>query len=464
VQENNSETRVLAHGFNTAGAVSAFLDEGVKAEHFKSIANRKVWEAICYCHVDGSQDKGNINDVVNYIREETDDYDYLGGPSLKERLVSLSSLDLGSPRNDAKKLKEDASRREMADTLQIAAQLAQERGNDKEFSEIMGRLNQLREEITYDPLDGVMQADDLLSSLDTIDQMPDFVPTRFPSLNAAIGYDPQRGGLAKGAVHALVGAPGAGKSTFTISLLTGFLESGQSVAFANFEITESLWVKFFFANCTGCNTLRMKDYPQGFFERSKEKFSRLMKEWEDRVFIKHSHSSLFYEDIETWIRDVSRDKSIDVLIVDTLQSLEVGSRKYATRWQAYEHIMMRLERLALDLNVAVLITGQENVNRIKEGRETASISDTGGSVAIEQKSAVVMHLIVPSDEIVDWVEIQLTKNRVVGKISDASTIQFQYDDNYKGHREYVPHPTREERGLRAVSSRVHNPDASMLDD
>jgi replicative DNA helicase len=155
---------------------------------------------------------------------------------------------------------------------------------------------------------------------------------------------------------------------------------------------------------------------------------------------------------------------VDVLIVDTLQSLEVFGRKTNQRWQIYEYIMMRLERLAIEQNIAIIITGQENVNRMREGREEASMADTGGSISIEQKSAVVMHLIIPQTEDVDTVEIQITKNRVVGTSMTQRPVQFIYDDHYKGHREYEPRPSKQEEEVKRVASRIKaGPDPNMLD-
>jgi replicative DNA helicase len=464
--DNNPETRVIAHCLYTEGASSGIFSSGLKSEHFSLAANRCIMQAMFDCWEKGKNPSVvSITDLINYIREDTDYYEAVGGDQLKDRLVSLASMELGSWQQDSRRVQELYHQRELASGLQIAASIAAQQGNEAQLSELMNRINQIQQAMEgNDPLVGVTSVDDLLLDLETIEEMPDFIPTRYPGLNRSIGYDPVRGGLVRGAVHSIIGAPGSGKSTFTISLLVGFLQAGKTVAYANYEIAKFIWDKFFFANCTGCNPFRIREYPEGFFTGSKENFQKLLESWRGRLFVKHSHDTLFYEDIENWVKDLCREVSVDVLIVDTLQSLEVFGRKTNQRWQIYEYIMMRLERLAIEQNIAIIITGQENVNRMREGREEASMADTGGSISIEQKSAVVMHLIIPQTEDVDTVEIQITKNRVVGTSMTQRPVQFIYDDHYKGHREYEPRPSKQEEEVKRVASRIKaGPDPNMLD-
>jgi replicative DNA helicase len=189
----------------------------------------------------------------------------------------------------------------------------------------------------------------------------------------------------------------------------------------------------------------------------------LLESWDGKLYIKHSHDTLFYEDIETWVKDLCREVDLEVLIIDTLQSLEILGKKSSARWQVYEYIMMRLERLAIEMNIAIIITTQENINRLREGREEASMADTGGSISIEQKSAVVMHLIIPQTGDVDCVELQITKNRVVGTSVVTAPVRFLYDDHYKGHREYTPPTSKEEQEVKQVASRLTRPDPTLLD-
>jgi hypothetical protein len=93
------------------------------------------------------------------------------------------------------------------------------------------------------------------------------------------------------------------------------------------------------------------------------------------------------------------------------------------------------------MNCAVIITAQENSNRMKEKREVVQQSDTGGSLAIQQKCAVTIFLTekrLISDETTDdnIMQLQIPKNRITGGAFMYDPPLVRYNDYKKTYEDY----------------------------
>ena len=105
-------------------------------------------------------------------------------------------------------------------------------------------------------------------------------------------------------------------------------------------------------------------------------------------------------------------------------------------------MMVRLEKLARDMNCVLIITAQENSNRMKEKREVVQQSDTGGSLAIQQKCAVTIFItekrLVSGDETEDdtVMQLQIPKNRITGSTFVYDPPLVRYVDSRKSYEDY----------------------------
>ena len=133
----------------------------------------------------------------------------------------------------------------------------------------------------------------------------------------------------------------------------------------------------------------------------------------------------------------------DVVIIDTIQSMFTrGSGKGKPSWGEFEEMMVRLEKLARDMNCAMIITAQENSNRMKEKREVVQQSDTGGSLAIQQKCAVTIFItekrLAAQDETEDEnvMQLQIPKNRITGSTFMYDPPLVRYNDAKKIYEDY----------------------------
>jgi replicative DNA helicase len=161
--------------------------------------------------------------------------------------------------------------------------------------------------------------------------------------------------------------------------------------------------------------------------------------------VRHDPETPYFEDLEFWIRDLigHPERTPDVLIIDTIQSMFIrGGGKGKPRWGEYEEMMVRLEKLAKDMNAAVIITAQENSNRMKEKREVVQQSDTGGSLAIQQKCAVTIFLtdkkLIAQDDVTDSsiTQLQIPKNRITGSTFMYDPPLVRYNDYNKTYEDY----------------------------
>ena len=124
------------------------------------------------------------------------------------------------------------------------------------------------------------------------------------------------------------------------------------------------------------------------------------------------------------------------------------------RWGEFEQIMVRLEKLAKDMDAAFILTAQQNINSTKEKREVINQSDMGGSVTITQKSSVVMFLTPMKDATGDetisetYMQVQVPKNRITGTVFASDPPIIQYDDRIKSYVNFDVNILNNENGYK----------------
>jgi KaiC/GvpD/RAD55 family RecA-like ATPase len=261
--------------------------------------------------------------------------------------------------------------------------------------------------------------------------------------NRAMGYT-NEGGFFKGAVHAIIAASGKGKSTFAKCLVNNWLDCGYKALYINFEEARNHWERILMTQITGKNVYSEVDK---WSEEEKNKhiktFTDKLTEWGDRLMVKHDPDTPYFEDLESWLRDIliQGEHMPDVIVIDTIQSMFTRSKGKA-RWGEFEEMMVRLEKIARDMNCVLIITAQENSNRMKEKREIVMQSDTGGSLAIQQKCAVTIFItekkLVSGDDSEDEnvMQLQIPKNRITGSTFSYEPPLVRYVDSKKSYVEY----------------------------
>ena len=386
----------------------------------------------------------------SWLKTETDIYDALGGPVGVDSMFSvLINLDLSNSESVLKLIEHKANKRRQIDYLQELQMLITQKGNKSDedverISLLTAKIRELENQISYNPLDNVTTAKDISGRAEDLLVIPDFMSTQFKSLNRAMGYT-DKGGFFKGAVHAIIAPSGKGKSTFAKCLVNHWVDSGYSILYINFEEAKAHWErvlmtqvieKNIYAEASNWSSEEKKKYVQIFKDR--------LSKWGERFMVRHDPDTPYFEDLERWLRDLMghNNKVPDVIVIDTIQSMFTRGGKGKPRWGEFEEMMVRLEKLARDMNCVLIITAQENANRMKEKRELVQQSDTGGSLSIQQKCAVTIFItdkkLISGDESEDEyvMQLQIPKNRITGSTFVYDPPLVRYNDSKKAYEEY----------------------------
>jgi hypothetical protein len=96
------------------------------------------------------------------------------------------------------------------------------------------------------------------------------------------------------------------------------------------------------------------------------------------------------------------------------------------------------------MNCVLIIPAQDISNRMKEKREVVQQSDTGGSLAIQQKCAVTIFItekkLISGDDSEDdnIMQLQIPKNRITGSTFVYDSPLVRYVDHKKTYEDYEP--------------------------
>lgn len=380
-----------------------------------------------------------------WLELETEIYGALGGPGgVKVFLELVQSIEKSDAESVVKVLRHKANKRKQMDFLQELQGILTKKGHksDDEVAQISQLTEQIRgleNDLDVNPLASVTTAHDIAARADHLMEMPDFLSTPFKSLNRAMGYTDD-GGFFRGAVHAIIAPSGKGKSTFAKCLMNDWVEKGHTVLYVNFEEAQAHWETILFTqvikeNVYAKTAVWSKDERQ---ERI-DTFRNTLKGWGNRFMVRHDPDTSYFSDLEIWLRDIMGHNDIipDVVIIDTIQSLiEKGK---GARWGEFEYMMIRLEKLARDMNSVFIITAQQNTEAMKEKREQIKQSDTGGSIAIQQKSSVTIFitekkLVSGDDSDEDYLmQLQIPKNRITGSTFMLNPPLVMYNDESKSY-------------------------------
>jgi len=402
----------------------------------------------------------------SWLDSETDIYEALGGNAGVSVMIDiLMGLELSNSEAITELVKHKARKRRQINYLQELQMILNQKGQKTpedvlRIEKLTSQIRELENQIHYNPLDKVTSGSDIIGRVDSLLDIPDFLPTQFKSLNRAMGYTDD-GGFFRGAVHAVIAPSGKGKSTFAKCLANNWLDNGYRVLYVNFEEALGHWERILFTQIIEQNVYSeshkwSQDQKESYMKIFKDKLSQ----WGDKLMVRHDPDTPYFEDLEFWLRDIlGHNQNLpDVVIIDTIQSMFTRGKGKA-RWGEFEEMMVKLEKLARDMNCVLIITAQENANRMKEKREVVQQSDTGGSLAIQQKCAVTIFItekrLATDDDTVDEniMQLQIPKNRITGSSFSYDPPLVKYVDFKKKYEEYDP-----------ITDDSYDSSSSLLDD
>jgi replicative DNA helicase len=396
--------------------------------------------------------KLNIVDPVafkTWMQTESNLYEALSGQHGIDLIMNaLNTMDLSTPEAVTKVIKHKYNKIRQRNLLKELEIILSQKGlkSEEDLSKMTSlaiEITTLENQINYNPYDGVVTAKEIIEKIDSLLDTPDFLPTQYKSLNRAMGYT-NDGGFYRGSVHAIIAASGKGKSTFAKCLVNNWLDNGYKTLYINFEEARSHWEKILMTQIIGRNVYaEVAKWNEEDKKKYMSIFMNKLIQWGDRLMVKHDPDTPYFEDLEKWLREIllQNQEIPDVIVIDTIQSMFTRSKGKA-RWGEFEEMMVRLEKLARDMNCVLIITAQENSNRMKERREAVLQSDTGGSLAIQQKCAVTIFItekrLISGDDSEDEniMQLQIPKNRITGSTFSYEPPLVRYIDSKKTYEEY----------------------------
>lgn len=446
-KEKPLEYQVIALSLREPGAISSFaksLPREAMGLNGQGLMN--FYDSLVDFHNKTGIDPIDPLVFRSWLETETVLYDALGGASIVAAFIeTMLSLELASYENVQAVLSYRYNKRRQMDFLQeLQGLLTQKTVNTAEDNQrinyLTDQIRVLEKDLAYDPLSTVTTAADMATYDESIFDLPDFLPTQFDALNEAMGYT-KNGGFCKGAVHAVIAASGLGKSTFCKSLCNHWADQGHTVLYVNYEEARKHWERILFTQITKRNVY--EGIPREDREHLLDIFRNKMTEWGNRFMVRHDPETQYFDDLERWLRDIiGHNENIpDVVVIDTIQSMFTKG-KGQQRWGQFEEIMVRLEKLAKDMNAVFIVTSQENSNRMKEKREVVQQSDVGGSLTIIQKCSVTIFLTAKQlatgdiSEDPNIMQLQIPKNRITGTSFMLNPPLVRYDDATKSYQSF----------------------------
>lgn len=449
-KETPLEYNLFALAFKSPGAISHFA-QTLPTEDVGlidgNVGLNQFYLALCDFYDKTGCDPIDPVAFKSWLSVETDIQVALGGPDGVNAFMDvINGVELSNPEAVSKILRMRAGRkRQVQYTNELHSLLEQKEHSEAEKTRISLLATMIRtisDETGQDPLSSVFTGGDLAELAESLWDLPDFLPTQYPSLNKALGYT-ENGGITKGALTAILAPSGQGKSTFAKGLANFWLDSGFSVLYVNYEEVASHWNRILMTQITGKNAYMGEMIDELEKKQATELFREKLIKWGDRIMVKHDPETAYFEDLENWLRQLigKNKKAPDAIIIDTIQSMFLKGGAGKPRWGQYEEMMVRLEKLAKDLGSAIVLTAQENTNRMKEKREVIMQSDTGGSISIVQKCTVTIHIVgvknnadLSEDETI--AELQIPKNRITGTSFSHNPPKVRYDDDTKSFLPY----------------------------
>ena len=242
--------------------------------------------------------------------------------------------------------------------------------------------------------------------------------------------DDMLGGLEKGDVTVIGARPGVGKSSFVTQVTSYLAKQGKRVGFYNLEMKEKQMYERFIVNESGISLTRLKRAIK-FLGDEKEKFDKANQvlEANQNIIITSEGGKSISE-----IRSESRHMDYDIIIIDYLQLILPDVTYRGNRTAEVGAISKAIKRLAMDLNIPIIVLSQ--LNRLSEGRETRepSMSELRESGDIEQDASVIILLWNTDNDDDSKKGCKVAKNRqgTAGKVAmrfNGDLMRFEETDS-----------------------------------
>lgn len=222
------------------------------------------------------------------------------------------------------------------------------------------------------------------------------------------------GGLRRGEVYVLGANQGAGKTSMALQFAMAVLARREGVLLFSMEMT----ARSVFHRMAGIKarinlnevldaqiTLKRKDvlpekiaHAQRFLMQSIPELVRQTREICQFPLVTSVEPSITPESLAEETTRISKRQKISLVIVDHAQLMGVESGSQRSEYEKFTTISRTLKKVAMTLNLPVLIVSQTSRHQSKEHRKELEVSDLRGSGAWEEDAAAVLLLYEDADD------------------------------------------------------------------
>lgn len=225
-----------------------------------------------------------------------------------------------------------------------------------------------------------------------------------------------------------------------LSAWKNMLDQGIPSIYINYEIARGLFMKFMFSQFTGVNPQRPDLYSAEEIATAKDFLKNKIAELYDKNLLlitdPKAGSSKYWDDIDSMLREFAEEYNAECVFFDTVNSVSARTKQgQSQRWNEYETISRDTEHLCQELNIAVIFSAQQDSESLKREDKTPVLGDVSGSKSLTEKAASVTHLfrsdIHDKEHFVNYSELHITKNRMLGTEMGSQPIRVRYDCRFK---------------------------------
>jgi replicative DNA helicase len=255
--------------------------------------------------------------------------------------------------------------------------------SEGEASSLLGSAREELDQAAGSTRSGLRMVSDIVPDvIKRLEEKTTFVPSPWPTLNAAIG------GLRPGCVYLIAARPAVGKSIIAAQLAIQLALFGK-VAFSSLEMSEDELVSRMISERLEIGVSKLKDNRMTqrdweVFARGKDRVTSLDIAVDDRT-------SVSAVEVRAHAMAVAREGALAGAVVDYVQLMTSGSSK-VIREQQVSEFSRQIKVMAKDLRVPVVALSQLNRDLEKRLDGIPRLSDLRESGSLEQDADVVILL------------------------------------------------------------------------
>jgi len=341
--------------------------------HFADLRYRHIWQAARRIHAE----RQTADELLVRDRLHTQGkLDAIGGDAFLADLAELTSQ-LESTHHVEHYAHILRQKRITRETLLLGGEIAAEHRRGVEGDELLDSLLAKAAHIERLPdeedtsLVSAIREQKRRALLSRTDRITDFVATGIKALDATIG------GIPLGKPSALGARPGAGKSTFLLTLATNIARREEGVAIFTYEDRREAFAQRLMAAQARVSLDRATQYELDVAEQVR--WQGVPESWPKFLTVDHAHGCR----VETICRRAliaKRRTGLRLMAIDYIQNMPSPQRGFK-KHEAIEENMLRLMEFSAQQNIALLVLSQIKQEVEREDRRPR-LSDYRHSDAI----------------------------------------------------------------------------------